>query len=289
MWSPKTRSDGHDNPFYKTMERVKAGDLVFSFADTFIKAIGIAQGVATTAPKPTEFGSAGANWTATGWLVPVQFTELKSQIRPKDHIKQLGPTLPAKYSPLQANGNGNQTVYLAEVPVDMAKVLIDLVGSEGLSITEAGARTKDEGDDDRAEAALRDRADIGPTTKAQLVQARRGQGLFRARVALQEPFCRLTKVTETAHLRASHMKPWSVSDDREKLDGANGLLLAPHVDHLFDKGFITFSDDGKLLVSQQLPMSVLSAWGIKEEMEVGGFRSEQLPYLFHHRSHVFRG
>jgi putative restriction endonuclease len=84
-------------------------------------------------------------------------------------------------------------------------------------------------------------------------------------------------------LRASHIKPWCKSDDREKLDGYNGLLLAPHVDLLFDRGWISFSDDGKLLVSDKLDRTVLTAWGIPENLNVGGFRPEQCKYLAWHR------
>jgi hypothetical protein len=75
-------------------------------------------------PKPLEFGNAGENWEGVGWRVSVQFTELANTIRPKDHIEILRPVLPAKYSPLQPNGNGLQSVYLTEVPTPLAEVLI---------------------------------------------------------------------------------------------------------------------------------------------------------------------
>ena len=52
LWSPKTRADGARNPFYETMPKVRQGDIVFSFSETFIKAIGIVQSVAETSPKP---------------------------------------------------------------------------------------------------------------------------------------------------------------------------------------------------------------------------------------------
>jgi hypothetical protein len=63
-----------------------------------------------------------------GWRVKVQFTELANKIRPKDHIEILRPVLPAKYSPLQPNGNGLQSVYLTEVPTPLAEVLVGLIG-----------------------------------------------------------------------------------------------------------------------------------------------------------------
>lgn len=65
----------------------------------------------------------------------VAFKELVYQVRPKDHMRVLGPLLPRKYSPLQPNGNGLQSVYLAELPVDMAEVLpgFDRHGSDRAS------------------------------------------------------------------------------------------------------------------------------------------------------------
>jgi hypothetical protein len=114
LWSPKVNKNGARNQFYDNMREVLPGDVVFSFCDTLIKAVGVAQGNAKSAGKPTAFGHAGANWGDEGWLVPVKFTELKSPIRPKDHIDVLAPTLPQKYSPLRSNGDGLQSVYLAK-------------------------------------------------------------------------------------------------------------------------------------------------------------------------------
>jgi hypothetical protein len=67
------------------------------------------------------------------------------------------------------------------------------------------------------------------TEKSQSILARRGQGWFRGRLEKIESCCRLTGVRDRAHLRASHIKPWKDSTDRERLDGNNGLLLAPHI------------------------------------------------------------
>jgi predicted restriction endonuclease len=55
--------------------------------------------------------------------------------------------------------------------------------------------------------------------------------------------------TREEHLRASHCKPWRDSSNEERLDGENGLLLRPNADHLFDRGFIGFEDNGDVLVS----------------------------------------
>jgi hypothetical protein len=126
------------------------------------------------------------------------------------------------------------------------------------------------------------------TNREQLTLARVGQGLFRERLEAIEPGCRLTGLTIKAHLRASHIKPWRDSSDAERLDGNNGLLLSPHVDHLFDQGFITFLDDGTVLVSPSLERNVLAAWHIDLHKYIRPLNATQRSYMVYHRSSIFR-
>src|SRR6266545_3325863 len=127
MWSPKQNANGARNQFYENMREASAGDIVFSFCDTRIKAVGVVTGQAQTGPKP-DFGAAGSNWSREGWFVPVDYCVLNNQIRPKDHAAILRPFLPSKYSPLQESGDGLQSVYLAELPQALADALIGLIG-----------------------------------------------------------------------------------------------------------------------------------------------------------------
>jgi putative restriction endonuclease len=289
LWSPKNQKNGAKNQFYKNMQDVDIGDLIFSFCDTKIKAIGIATGRAVSSPKP-DFGTSGSNWANEGWYVPVNFKELQSAIRPKDHIELIRPHLPSKYSPLRKTGDGLQGVYLAAVPTPLANVLVELIGTEyESSVRDLEKKTSDdETIEDQQEVAIKGRTDIGATVIEQLVKSRRGQGLFKKNVGYNEKGCRVTGITDLSHLRASHIKPWKHSTDDEKLNGCNGLLLAPHVDHLFDKGFISFSDAGQLLVSPQLNPAVLKQWGLSPDAHVGQFNPVQSVFLAYHRNTVFK-
>jgi putative restriction endonuclease len=94
-------------------------------------------------------------------------------------------------------------------------------------------------------------------------------------------------VTDPSLLIASHIKPWRDSSDTEKLDGYTGLLLAPHVDRLFDRGFISFEDGGEILVARLLDSQVLRAWGLQVPLNVGEFHVRQRDYLAYHRLVVF--
>lgn len=288
LWSPKTRADGARNQFYANMKDVQPGDVVLSYCDTKIKAIGVATGTAKTAPKP-DFGAHGESWATEGWLVSVEYEELEQTIRPKDYIEQLRPHLPKKYSPLQSNGNGIQSVYLATIPDNLASQLIALLGDPyHKALRELSGQITTDSLGEAQEETITGRTDIGATTKVQLIRARRGQGIFKANVRLNERFCRVTGVTDRKHLRASHIKPWSQSTDEEKLNGCNGLLLAPHIDHLFDEGWISFANNGDVLISAQLNPDILPIWGVPIMKNVGTFSAQQVVFLEFHRNNVFR-
>src|ERR1700682_4771383 len=137
LWSPKRNANGARNPFYESMREVSPGDIIFSFVDTRIAAIGIAQSYCWESPKPVEFGEAGQNWENVGWKVKVAFTTLLNKVRPKDHMEVLRTLLPSRYSPLQANGNGIQSIYLTEVSPTFAEVMVSLIGQEAQALTAA--------------------------------------------------------------------------------------------------------------------------------------------------------
>jgi putative restriction endonuclease len=294
LWSPKRNANGARNPYYESMREVAPGDLIFSFMDTRILAVGIAQSYCWESPKPQEFGNAGQNWENIGWKVKVNFTELANKVRPKDHIEVLRPLLPERYSPLQPNGNGLQSVYLTGVPTPLAEVLIGLIGREVAPIALAGREVKPVPADDldcwerKLEQELVDDPTVRETERQAIIRARNGQGLFRERVSKIESRCRITGVENPVHLVASHCKPWRDSTNEERLNGENGLLLTPSIDHLFDRGFIGFQDNGKLIISPVAHQPSLQRMGIDttKVVNVGGFTSGQKQFLDFHRNAV---
>jgi putative restriction endonuclease len=300
LWSPKRNAksarnpNGTRNPFYESMREVAPGDLIFSFMDTRILAVGIAQSYCWESPKPVEFGTAGQNWENIGWKVKVSFTELVHKLRPKDHIEILRPLLPERYSPLQPNGNGLQSVYLTEVPTALAEVLVGLIGQEVAPIAAVASAVKPVAADDldlwerRLEQKLADDSTVPETERQAIIRARIGQGLFKERVAKIETRCRITGVENPVHLVASHCKPWRDATNEERLNGENGLLLTPSIDHLFDRGFIGFEDNGKLIISPVAHRPSLQRMGIDTTklINVGGFTSGQRQFLDFHRNAV---
>ena len=129
------------------------------------------------------------------------------------------------------------------------------------------------------------------TTEAErLVVQRVGQDLFRAALLdYWQGRCCVTGLAVPSLLRASHIKPWAkCASDNERLDVFNGLLLAPHLDALFDAGWISFSDQGGMLVSKQLSAAARAQLGIALEWSISGLKTAHRGYLAHHREHEFR-
>lgn len=174
--------------------------------DTRIVAVGIAHSYCWESPKPLEFGTTGENWEDIGWKVQVSFTKIANKIRPKDHIEILRPLLPAKYSPLQPNGNGLQSVYLTELPASLAEVIIGLIGQEIAPIALTARDVKTIPTDDlglwerKLEREVANDAAVLETDRVAIIRARNGQGLFRDRVSQIESRCRITGVDNPAHL-----------------------------------------------------------------------------------------
>lgn len=107
---------------------------------------------------------------------------------------------------------------------------------------------------------------IPETSKPTLIHARRGQGKFRERLIRQWNGCAVTGYGNISMLMASHIKPWSICNNSERLDPFNGLLLSPNLDKAFDLHFISFSDSGKILISDQL--GDYSKLGIYKDMQI---------------------
>lgn len=131
--------------------------------------------------------------------------------------------------------------------------------------------------------------DVGKTTARRETEVRTKQRLFRQRLIGVEKGCRLTGIEDLRFLRASHIKPWADSTHGERVDGENGLLLAPHADLLFDRGWISFSSNGSLLLSKDLPTDVQGrlGLGLGPAVRCGVFSKKQLGFLEFHRDIVF--
>lgn len=126
-----------------------------------------------------------------------------------------------------------------------------------------------------------------PTEKLALVKARRGQGKFRDGLIELWGLCAVSECKELNVLRASHIMPWNVSNDTQRLDKYNGLLLSPNLDAAFDKGLITFTDDQRIVISKLLKADDRRALGIRSDFRLRRISRWHKRYLAYHRHHVF--
>ena len=212
-------------------------------------------------------------------------------------MNKLREVLPTRYAPIQQDGRGKQGVYLARVPDTLMQALVDLIGWEAKELVNMSFVSDEVGlygqgliewEEHLSQEILDDKS-LEETEKQQIILARRGQGQFRNNVQMLESHCRVTCVDRPDHLRASHCKPWrDCKTADERLDGENGLLLTPSIDHLFDRGFISFEDNGELLVSPVAHKISLQRMGIPEDkLNVSKFSEGQKRYLDYHRNSVF--
>lgn len=300
VWCPKRKKNGTRNHFYETLREVQKGDMVFSFANAHLQAVGVAKLPCYSCPRPDEFGKVGEAWDLLGWRVDVNFERFRIPLRIKNVAHKIAHLLPMRYSPIQSNGHGNQGAYLAEISYELAISLLEMADpmllgmiNKSLFVQEHDSPTADPVVliewEDMEQSRILENFQISETTRKALVHARIGQGKFKENVARYERECRLTNVGNPTHLIASHIKPWRESDNKERLDGGNGLLLTPSIDHLFDRGFISFGDDGDVLISPIADCESLAKMGVQSEAPIftGRFNSDQKYFLNYHREQVF--
>ncbi|MBT7616051.1 MAG: HNH endonuclease [Calditrichaeota bacterium] len=83
-------------------------------------------------------------------------------------------------------------------------------------------------------------------------------------------------------LIASHIVPWKQSNEDERLDVENGILLSPNYDALFDKHLISFDDDGHIIISALLNSETIRTLGIDSDATIEVTEGMK-PYLLRHR------
>jgi putative restriction endonuclease len=254
IWTSKRNSSGGRARSNETILGVAAGDLILFCAEGRISHVG-----RCADPAIGERGRDGE-----GWWLPVDWTRLPV------------PVLPATPPPSR----------LAEVTEGFFR---DLLGEADLPDWPAAPPDLAFAVAQVAASRLDYDAALTASVRDRQVKARRGQSLFRFRVFQIESACRLTGIANPDLLIASHIKPWRLCETtHERLDGANGLLLTPHVDRLFDRGLISFSDAGAVLRSPALADGDLRRLGLAEACarNVGAFSERQRAYLAWHRAGV---
>ncbi len=122
------------------------------------------------------------------------------------------------------------------------------------------------------------------TEKSAQISARIGQGKFREALISHWGGCAVSGYANYRFLVASHIKPWSKSSNRERLDPYNGLLLLPNLDKVFDLGYITFEESGSIRISEAVEKPLML--GIDQDLKVD-LKDDHQEYMAYHRIQKF--
>lgn len=117
------------------------------------------------------------------------------------------------------------------------------------------------------------------------IKVRITQGKFRQNLIQRDKCCKVCGIDIGNLLIASHIKPWCDSNDFEKNDAYNGILLCSNHDALFDKGLISFYDDGKIIISKCLNENYYDRLNINHNIKIK-ISEKQRAYMSYHRENI---
>lgn len=281
LWAPISDKAGNKKFHWETMTKVVAGDLILSCKNRSIVALSTAKGAAYLADQPHPDDA--KQWTIEGRRVDVAYVDLPSPLL-VDDLTDIFDLLNESNGPLSAAtakreaGRGKEG-YLWPVSPRAAIALFEYLDRK-VDVSEAinvGSEVPLPGP-------------VSDTTRLTLSEARTKQADFRR--GLEEWWggrCAVTGVDISSLLIASHIVPWRLSNKEERADSANGLLLEPGLDRLFDKGLITFDDSGQMLISENLSEINRDALGLTHELRLRkDLTPRQKTYLEFHREFLFQ-
>jgi hypothetical protein len=283
LWAPihseKPKTDGGVRTTYfshwNSVATVRAGDIIFCNVDRKIAYVAIAKLDAYEAAPPST--RTFTEWDPNGRRVDVEFIPLEPPISIEGYIlDSFKDRYNDRCTPRVVTKTGTIFQgYMASLPTDAGIDLLRLAGDQEEAIATTSLNL--------SAPTMSQRRSTSPTTKQALREARIGQGRFRRDLLTLWQRCPITGITNPDLLIASHVKPWSISSDEEKLDPYNGFLFAVHIDRLFDKGLISFDGEGHILISQHLSERDALALNIHHGINLP-LRQEHQKYLEAHRN-----
>lgn len=122
------------------------------------------------------------------------------------------------------------------------------------------------------------------TERSGLVTSRVGQGAYRKRIIHRWNYqCAVTGFDKLDILIASHILPWAESDNNQRLDVHNGILLSPTYDALFDRHLISFENSGKIILSDTIETKAFEKIGVTGMEKIKALSPLNYEYLEKHR------
>jgi putative restriction endonuclease len=275
LWAPIENEARQSYFHWRNMAEVRPGDVIFSYVDGAFPAVGVARSEPYEADRPK-----GLNFpegTAKGRKIDVNYRDFNPPSGLKPVVEMLAPHLPVKRSPLRHDGS-DYDGYLFALDGRAGRLLLDYLGSP---VGQAG-------DESISAIVLTSGSDM--STRRALAASRMGLGDFRKGVfKIWDGKCAITRSSQPELLKARHIKPWRDSNNEERLDPYNGLLLSPLYDAAFTTGLISFDFSGRLVLSSAVSNFQWDLLGLRRTAWLEHLKEEHQPYLAYHRQQVFLG
>ena len=289
LWAPKEDKNNRKPHHWLRMQEVRKGDIVFNNVKGTLVDVIIADEDCQSMRKPEA--EMFKDWNSDGWGVRCSYHKLDKPLLYKDIIEDVLELQGEKYAPFNKKGAGNQG-YLFHVTSELADLILERIIPENADVMQSLL------DDDiqiitDLDPVLVDKkaTKTSNNTAAEAyrtVKVRNLQRLFRKNLLKIKNCCELCQIDEVSLLTASHIKPWSKTENaEEKIDPKNGLLLCPNHDILFDKGLISFKNDGRIILGAGLSGKLADLFQIDATKRID-MCLEQEVYMAYHREYVFK-
>ncbi|PFJ96342.1 HNH endonuclease [Priestia megaterium] len=282
LWAPQKNKNGQTFHHWTDMKLIKKEDIIFNSYDGKLVSVLTAQENCKEHERPTGLEQLDL-WEKDGWLVNAEYFDLEHPITYKNYMKDILELQDNKYAPFNKSGRGN-TGYLFRVSKELANFFFEIIEA-----TNPVLKRKFQIEDSlqvenikQIENDLNSIITLDKTEKEIIIKSRIGQSAFKKALLTIEKKCRICGVRDERFLVASHIKPWSESNNQERLDVNNGLLLCPNHDALFDKRYISFDETGKVMVKQNLDSTTKMFLNINDTMRIN-LNERQQNYMKWHR------
>lgn len=274
LWAPKQNAKGKTMHYWELMKRVKQGDIIFNSVGGRLINIITALDDCAEQEKPVGLDK-NDKWRNYGWYLRGEYVKVNKPIKYVEYKGDIDKLKATKYAPFDVNGEGNQG-YLYQISEEFADYLFELIGHPKIN----------------EEKIIRDIEDSLPrdldaTEKERIVKLRVGQGVFKKKLLKNGCKCKICAIENPDFLIASHIKPWRYSSNKERLDTHNGFLLCPSHDALFDKGYISFQEDGTIIISIALDDISKIFCNVNEIVKID-IEPGHEKYLSYHRGNVLK-
>lgn len=266
IWAPIINSEGKSFFHWQNLGDVKEGDVIFSNVDGRLKDIGVVLNDAYPAERSAHHADL---WLNEGLRADVKYFKANNPKKISEIYSSTSDLWPTKYSPITSAGDRANQGYLFSVPDEAGDIMLQILNVPEVVNIKPGNKT------------------IGDTTKESIINARIGQGNFRKDLIKRwSGKCAITGISISSLLIASHIKPWALSTNEERLDPDNGLLLSPNYNALFDKFLISFSESGELIKSDRVSWEDLNLLNIYPQSKLLGLTEGNKSYLRYHLSEM---